>query len=266
MKLQILSDLHNEFLRNGQKNEAYQWTGIIPETEADVVVMAGDIDTGTNGAHWLIAEADRLEKPIVYVLGNHEFYRQEYRSLQQEIAALCKGTRVRLLDCARLEVDGLRILGLTLWTDYLARQTMPQDLAMFYAGKALVDHRLIQYDTGTVTRRFKPADALAVHNTERTWLEAELNKPFSGKTVVVTHHGPHPICHHPDYPNSDIATAFYSDMTDLIEAHDIDLWVFGHTHSNVDETIYGTRIVSNQAGYPGENITGFNPVKLIEVI
>jgi Icc-related predicted phosphoesterase len=242
------------------------WTGIIPETDADLIIMAGDIDTGTNGAHWLLNQEKKMKKPILYVLGNHEFYRQEYTSLKKEIAALCKDTCVHFLDCTKIEFNGVRILGLTLWTDYLARQSIPQDLAMIYANKGLVDHSLIQYDTGTGLRKFKPEDALAIHQKERAWLTAELSKSCSGKTVVVTHHGPHPICDHPDYPNSDIASAFYSDLTDIIEQHDIFLWVCGHSHSNVDEIIYGTRIYSNQAGYPGENVAGFNPEFVLEVL
>jgi predicted phosphodiesterase len=266
MKLQILSDLHNEFLRKGKINQTHQWTGTILDTAADVIIMAGDIDTGTNGAQWLLTEAQRLNKQIIYVLGNHEFYRQEYTSLKKQIAILCKYTQVHFLDCASFEKNGVRILGLTLWTDYRARQTISQDLAMFYAEKGLVDHSLIQYDTGSGQRTFTPKDALTIHHDERTWLAAELKKPFAGKTVVVTHHGPHPICDHPDFPNSEIASAFYSDLTDIIEEHDIHLWVYGHSHSNVDQTIHGTRIVSNQAGYPGENVSGFNPKNIIEVI
>ncbi len=39
----------------------------------------------------------------------------------------------------------------------------------------------------------------------------------------------------------------------------IDVWVYGHTHSNLDALVNDTRIVSNQAGYPSENITRFIP-------
>ena len=49
MKVQLLSDLHNEFLRNGRADPKHKWTGLIPETQADIIVLAGDIDTGTNG-------------------------------------------------------------------------------------------------------------------------------------------------------------------------------------------------------------------------
>ncbi len=61
MKLHILSDLHTEF----SDFEA-------PETDADVVVLAGDIGVGTGGIEW--AAGQFPDVPVVYVPGNHEFY------------------------------------------------------------------------------------------------------------------------------------------------------------------------------------------------
>ena len=85
-----------------------------------MIILAGDIDTGINGVNWMIEESERLGKPVVYVLGNHEFYNQEYFSIKQEIRTTCNGTEVQLLDCDVYELNNVRILGLTLWTDYLA--------------------------------------------------------------------------------------------------------------------------------------------------
>lgn len=86
MKIQLLSDLHNEFLRNGKTSPNHLWSGSIPETDADIIILAGDIDTGTNGAEWAISESERLEKNVIYVLGNHEFYGHEYHSMKDKIS------------------------------------------------------------------------------------------------------------------------------------------------------------------------------------
>ena len=67
MKVQLLSDLHNEFLRNGITDQEHKWTGLIPETQAEIIVLAGDIDTGTNGIKWAVKESVRLAKNIIYV-------------------------------------------------------------------------------------------------------------------------------------------------------------------------------------------------------
>ncbi len=75
---------------------------------------------------------------------------------------------------------------------------------------------------------------------------------------MVTHHGPHHVCQHPRYPVSEITGAFHSDLSSLIDEHDIALWIYGHTHANQDALISDTRILSNQAGYPGENVAGFD--------
>jgi hypothetical protein len=45
MKLQILSDLHLEMVK-----PPYSWR--IPETAAEVVVLAGDIGVGLSGVNW----------------------------------------------------------------------------------------------------------------------------------------------------------------------------------------------------------------------
>jgi len=97
MLIQLLSDLHNEFLRNGDPNKSHQWFGTIPTTNADVIVLAGDIDIGTKGVEWAIRESQRLEKKIIYVLGNHEFYRQVYSDLLEKMAGLCENTNVYVL-------------------------------------------------------------------------------------------------------------------------------------------------------------------------
>jgi len=62
MKLHILNDLHIEF-------EDFAPADI----DADVVVLAGDIGVGTEGLRW--ADDRFPDKPVIYVPGNHEFYR-----------------------------------------------------------------------------------------------------------------------------------------------------------------------------------------------
>ena len=66
MRLHILGDLHLEF---GMAE--------VPVTDADVVVLAGDIHLGREGRKW--ARNHFQDKPVVYVLGNHEFYRHSLR-------------------------------------------------------------------------------------------------------------------------------------------------------------------------------------------
>ncbi len=48
-----------------------------------------------------------------------------------------------------------------------------------------------------------------------------------------------------------------SDLEDLIRRFDVDLWLHGHTHHNVDYRVGDTRVVSNQRGYPDQPVPGF---------
>ena len=66
MKIHILSDLHTEFSDFDP-----------PETDADVVVLAGDIGVGGGGIQW--AERRYPKVPVIDVPGNHEFYGRDVR-------------------------------------------------------------------------------------------------------------------------------------------------------------------------------------------
>ena len=129
----------------------------------------------------------------------------------------------------------------------------------------LADHQKIRFNSRGSYIKFKPHHALTQHNIELNWLKKKLSEPFKGKTVIVTHHGPHPACQHPAFPANEVSAAFHSDLCDLIEMHDINLWIYGHTHANLDTVISETRIISNQAGYPGENVPGFNGGLVVDV-
>lgn len=76
------------------------------------------------------------------------------------------------------------------------------------------------------------------------WLAQKLREPFTGKTVVISHHGSHPFCQHPRFPLDLLTAAF---------------WCFGHTHANVDVQVGRCRLVSNQRGYPNEGVRDYQP-------
>ncbi len=67
MKIQYLSDLHLEFDRTC-KSAALNKFGDVPDCGADVLVLAGDIDTKLRGVDWAIRQSDHLGIPVVYVL------------------------------------------------------------------------------------------------------------------------------------------------------------------------------------------------------
>ena len=85
MRLHILSDLHLEF-------EPFT----PPAVEADALILAGDVSTGRNGLKWALKSFP--DRPVIYVLGNHEFYGQKVQKLTKELQEMAQGTNVHLLE------------------------------------------------------------------------------------------------------------------------------------------------------------------------
>ncbi len=248
MRLHVLADLHREF-------GAIE----VPTTDADVVVLAGDIDVGTKGVAWIRSQFSN--QPVVYVLGNHEFYRHALPDLTNELRRDTAGSRIHLLENSSVEMAGYTILGCTLWTDFALSRNPERDMAK---AKGLInDYRIIQL--GCHNRVLQPRDTVRLHQESVEWLKTELGRYNPARTVVVTHHAPSPRSEALAYANGPLSPAFVSDLGTLIEQSGIPLWIHGHTHHNVDYRIGETRVLSNQRGYPGECVASFNPGLVIEV-
>ena len=113
---------------------------------------------------------------------------------------------------------------------------------------------------------FAPADAAALFDRHASWLEARLATPFSGPTVVVTHHAPSPRSIHPRFAGLPLNVCFVSDTEHLLEGRRVALWIHGHTHDSFDYVANGTRVVCNPRGYAKNGINenpAFDPGLII---
>lgn len=250
MKIRILSDLHLEF---------QDW--IPPESDADIVVLAGDIHVGIRGIEWARRSFPLL--PVIYVPGNHEFYGSSLQALTEELHLSGKRLGVDVLDGRAAIIGGVRFLGATLWTDFALNGTDPGSInrAMTAAQYGMSDFHLIRYEN----RPFRPADARAINLDRIDWLRIKLSESFEGATIVVTHHLPLRQSVHPKYSASDLNPAFGSDLGDLM-GPPISLWVHGHTHESFDYSVKGTRVVCNPRGYlPMEPNAEFDPLLTVDV-
>ncbi|OGT19600.1 MAG: hypothetical protein A2V90_03340 [Gammaproteobacteria bacterium RBG_16_57_12] len=247
MKLHVLNDLHIEF---GEFEPS--------ETDADVVVLAGDIGVGLEGLYW--AKARFAGKPVIYVPGNHEFYRHDI-ALLDELKA-CAPHSIHVLDDDEVEIGGVRFLGSVLWTDFALFGEGDKYFAMLRARQGMNDFAVIQCHG----RPFMPEDALRLHTVSRNWLANRLMEPFSGKTVVVTHHAPSPGSVSPRFARDPLTPAFASNLEDLMGGDRVALWIHGHTHDSFDYQVYGTHVVCNPRGYAPYDLTlDFRPDFVVEV-
>lgn len=291
MKIQILSDLHFEFF-----NAETQHLGKVQiHPEADVVALVGDIDVGDFALKRAHSIAMEFGKPVIFVPGNHEFYRQEIKQTLKTFRQGAEGVFVLLgVNYPNLEekemsviIDGVRFCGGTLWTDFKLYENSvrvpTQKMSMENASQGINDFRIINYGS----RQFTAQDSLNYHNDTITLIEKVLAQPFEGKNVLLTHHGVHNSSIAPKYQAGDhalnsksrlpgentswmINPAFASHLPQILEK--FDLAIHGHTHSSLDYYVGKCRVVANPRGYP-LNVYGelrwenpdFEPIKIVEV-
>lgn len=275
MKLWIWSDLHLEC--QGKAFPAKAPVG------ADVIVCAGDLCHAPDLARTAKEIVDRYGMPMVIVPGNHEYYRGSYPNHARSIAIdsvlmaeAAEASRewacpLHLLNDGVVEIDGVRFMGGTLWTDFSMGAESSTDIAwrMNDARSLSPDFRHIRHHA---EQMLSPQDMLEMNGETRRFLLGKLAEPFHGPTVAITHFLPHPAATPTAYLG-DGANFMYAcgekAFGALFESRDAPaLWVCGHTHHPVDVEIGRTRVVCNPAGFsaaPDERNGGFRWDFVVEV-
>lgn len=258
IKLHLLSDLHLE-VSQFKPHQASE--------EADVILVAGDIWKKDHGIRML--RSMWPDKQIVTVSGNHEHYRTEINSNMQCMREAADEVGVHFLEndevILTVRDKTVRILGCTLWTDFLLYGLDRRKDCMIDASQYLNDFRLIRSGSWN----FSPKDSIDLHNASVKWLTDRLDDPFSGSTIVMTHHAPSYRSVVPRYQNDLLSACFASSLDRLMDGRKVDLWVHGHMHNSLDYEINGTRILCNPRGYTrfegGEENSNFNPDLVISL-
>lgn len=252
LRLNILSDLH------------LGHAGLpLPDVDADVVILAGDISRPEAAIAW----ARNIACPVVYVPGNHEFYGSNVSETIKSLRHHAKGTDIHILDNEEAVIHGVRFVGSTLWTDFNLGGAALRDQSIKEALAFIRDFVRIESDVAPGTT-LSPDELEAIFNTNREWLQNALNTPFDGTTVVVTHHAPSRKSIHPRFAESLVNTCFVSDSDYLLGVERAQLWVHGHTHDSFDYSVQGTRVVCNPRGYSRDGVNenaNFDPNFLIEL-
>ena len=249
-KLHIMSDIHLEFS-----------TFEPPATDADIIILAGDIGKGDKGVYW--AREIFPDKQILYVPGNHEFYGTQRLETLAQLHIAGEQCGVQMLDDTEIVLEGVRFLGSTLWTDFMLFGEAKQSTAMSDGQLSLNDFRVIREKA---MQPFTPARSIELHKKSLAWLKAKLDEPFEGKTVVVTHHLPSKMSVVDRFKDDLLSACFASELDYLFGQ--MDLWIHGHTHDNLDYEVNGTRVICNPRGYVtcrGQENFDFKPGLVIEI-
>jgi len=240
MKAYIISDIHSEFCESKISKQNNIFKHIIIPDDIDLVIIAGDISNNIEDHKQLFKQ---IKQPIVFVAGNHEFYKREYYQQIQELESL-NSDNVHFLNNSTFEMNGTTFVGGTLWTDM--RLTNSQSLHLQLGKKYMNDFRIIRYAQGTLT----PDDTLLLHNTTIDCIRQTLIK--KDNVVIVTHHGMCPRSIDIDY-KGDFSNDYYvSDYDSLIREYSPKAVIHGHVHTPFRYNIGYTELLCNPMGYYGE--------------
>lgn len=237
MRIQVLADLHTEFA--SYKIESAE--------DADVLVIAGDF-TVADSLGRLEGFAQAVEKPIVFVAGNHEYYGGAFNEINEKLTRI--GSRQRnfhFLNNRCFQVEDVQFIGTTLWSNF----DLAPDLDEFVRiiGLAINDFDCIANSSAAT---FSPYDCMRLNEESRSFLKDKISASFSGKRVVVTHFGPSPRSIHPRFEDSPANPYFCCNCENLM-GPSIPLWIHGHTHESIDYEHKKTHVIANPRGYHGEN-------------
>lgn len=310
MKIGVCSDLHLEFGDINIKNE----------DNVDVLILSGDIlverdldmyDRRQEELGFATARSSRFHDffnrvcfqfpHVVYVAGNHEHYHGDFKYTLNELKRkLGHHKNLHILDREVFDLDDVRFVGSTLWTD----MNKEDPITLHAMTKMMNDFRCVMNSNREVSFRafepmnkpvgmtdeewlatdpnsrvkavfktraakFSPEDAVEEHRKSLGYIKSvyEVTEPWK-KIVVVGHHTPSHTSCHPRYKDDQVMNGgYHSDLSEFIlDRPGIKLWTHGHTHEEFDYMIGDTRIVCNPRGYIGyEDLADHFKLKVVEV-
>ena len=240
LKIQYISDLHLE----RSKNATYFSEHPIPKI-GDILIIAGDV-TKLDSFYYSDSFFDDISEKfdqVFMIPGNHEYYNTTNLNLINETISLNKKIRhnITLLNNQNIIYKGINFIFSTLWS-YIS----PEKTAAMITEVA--DYKNIKDGKYFIT----PQKLNEIHDTSYSFIKNAVKNNKSEKVFIVTHHAPTRLVISQYHKHSFINDAFVTELHPFIYDNDIDFWLYGHTHKNIDDEINGTKIITNQFGYADE--------------
>ena len=236
MKIQYASDLHLEFKENRDylKNNPLLIDG-------DILVLAGDIGYLGTGYYSVFPFWDWVSenyKKVIVVLGNHEFYNfYELSSMKDDLCGEIRHN-VHYYYNAVVHVDNVDFIISTLWSHINFKDS-------FIIESRVNDFRRIRYGK----KMLHYADFNKEHDRCLKFIKKAVAESIALYKIVITHYVPSYMLLPKEFKVSELNCAFIVELSDYIESSDINYWIYGHSHRNIDAVIGKTKCVSNQLGY-----------------
>lgn len=247
IKFQIISDLHIEIYDNVPSVLSYV------KPSADILIIAGDVGRvhKYEQIKEFLQELCKLYKLVIYVLGNHEYYKVKRirpKSMGEIYKDLLKIKEtipnLYILEKNSIIINDICIIGCTMWSDPKI-EIQPYKVPIY----------------NITTDMYRNMHISSVNYIKKMMTFCERKKY---KLVVVTHYCPSfsVVRKRQD----DMYESLYcTNLEELLNSGKIHTWIHGHTHQNSDTMFGTTRLVSNQKGKPKDNVIDFSLSKVIEI-
>ncbi len=254
MKIQFASDLHLEFRENFLfvKSHPFELTG-------DILVLAGDTfylkdSTMPHINFWRWASENYQQ--VMLVPGNHEFYDNGDITARGDSWKYMFLPNVGYYYNQVVRIDETDIILSTLWSHIREENE-------FCVFRGTNDFRQILYNG----HHLYPEDYNTEHEKCLGFIKQSVIESTAKHIVVVTHHIPTLKAVSKHHKGNTVSNAYVTELGDFIADSQIDYWIYGHSHENIDTEIGSTKILSNQLGYVfcREHEEGFSGSKFIEV-
>lgn len=268
MKIRLWSDLHLEF-REYLYDHIFDPIWAEPGANKDqILVLAGDIGCGILARHFVTKMCEHF-KYVILICGNHEFYHHDFDNViagwrsfagDGDNILVEKGPdNFYFLNNNTVVLDDVRFIGGTMWTS----MADGDPFVMGAAHRQMSDYVEIRSKGERITPHF----VMREHDIFLDFLLREFDKPFDGKTIVITHYSPGNEVRRSGRKRDLLDSAYFADMEQLIGWHNkVHLWLHGHTHQTYDYIINETRVVSNPYGYWGHSTNpNFDSNLIIEI-
>lgn len=224
----LISNLPNESLRNtGQAIPDIQFNG-----RADFLIMAGNIDVQDHGVKYAVQQSQKLNLPVIYILGSQEYYGANseplYRKIEREIA----GSDVHVLNTTSVVMSDVMFIGATLWTDFELFGSSSRNRVLSHAAFHLEDFYNIKLEHSLFSANLTPSISYEWHQRDKGFIQTSLAEDFAGKKVVITYHAPSMQCIPVTEQDNLLSACHASHLDELIEMYQPDAWFYGQNSPN----------------------------------
>jgi hypothetical protein len=205
-------------------NKPVEYTELLTPV-APVLALLGDIgDPESDELRKFIEWCTRMWKQVLYIPGNHEFWRLKPGSKKTISSALTilrsfEKLFPNFLLMWRGKVyseDGILVLGTPLWSRP-AEGVIPHEHE-----RAWVDN----------DRTFDAQTLATLHQEDLNWLKQELTAARGTMVVILTHYAPSLLLINRNWINRPEATLYASDL-DILIRPPVVAWACGHVHQSI---------------------------------